>query len=106
MPRFVYRTPQAKADLIGIALHIAEGSERAAMRFLDSAEATFKSLARKPELGHLGEFRSAHLIGVRRWRVNGFKNYLIFYREREDGVEIVRVLHGARDIEAVFDDER
>lgn len=73
------------------------------MRFLDAAGATFRELARKPDLGALGEFRSPYLAGIRRWRVKGFKNYLIFYRQREDGIEVIRVLHGARDIEAIFD---
>jgi toxin ParE1/3/4 len=29
-------------------------------------------------------------------------NYLIFYRPLADGIEIVRVLHGARDIDSLF----
>jgi toxin ParE1/3/4 len=34
----------------------------------------------------------------------GFSNYLIFYKRTKDGVEVLRVLHGARDIEAAFDE--
>jgi toxin ParE1/3/4 len=98
----VYRTPQARDDLIGIACDIGQHRERAAMRFLAAAEATFRDLLKKPDLGALGEFRSRFLNGVRRWRVKGFKNYLIFYREVEDGIEVIRVLHGARDIDAIF----
>jgi toxin ParE1/3/4 len=37
--------------------------------------------------------------------VRGFENYVIFYRTVEQGVEIVRVLHAARDIAAIFEDE-
>jgi toxin ParE1/3/4 len=33
------------------------------------------------------------------WPIKGFANYLIFYRMRSNSIEIVRVLHGARDIE-------
>lgn len=34
---------------------------------------------------------------MRKWRVDGFENVLIFYQPRPDGVAIVRVLHAARD---------
>ncbi len=40
--------------------------------------------------------------GIRRWRVNDFENFLIFYRPIDDGIEVIRVLHGARDIESLF----
>jgi toxin ParE1/3/4 len=36
------------------------------------------------------------------WRVAGFPNHLIFYRPVESGVEVIRVLHAKRDIEALF----
>jgi plasmid stabilization system protein ParE len=36
---------------------------------------------------------------LRRWPVNGFENWLIFYRAKCDAVDIVHVLHGAQDIE-------
>jgi len=42
-------------------------------------------------------FRSSDLAGLRKWRVNEFDNYLVFYKPRPDGVSIVRVLHAARD---------
>ena len=39
--------------------------------------------------------------GLRSWSVG---NYVIFYRQVSTGIDIVRVLHGARDIEALFHD--
>jgi len=36
---------------------------------------------------------------LRRWRVKGFENWLIFYQVTKAGAEIVHVTHGARDIE-------
>ncbi len=39
------------------------------------------------------------------WFVQGFERHLIFYRVLDDEVEILRVLHAARDIEGIFDDE-
>jgi toxin ParE1/3/4 len=37
------------------------------------------------------------------WRIAGFDQYLIFYRPTESGVEIIRVIHGKRDVEDLFD---
>jgi toxin ParE1/3/4 len=42
---------------------------------------------------------------MRFWPVTGFRNYLVFYFPLSDGVEIVRVLHAARDWTRVLEDE-
>jgi toxin ParE1/3/4 len=39
---------------------------------------------------------------VRKWRVGGFENYLVFYLPRANGVSIVGVLHAARDWWSLF----
>src|SRR5271165_1359153 len=44
-------------------------------------------------------FRKPATSRLRRWPVKGFENWLIFYQPKRDGVEIVYVMHGARDIE-------
>ncbi|MCE2718464.1 MAG: type II toxin-antitoxin system RelE/ParE family toxin [Dolichospermum sp.] len=36
---------------------------------------------------------------IRQWRIKNFKDYLIFYKVQEEQVEVLRVLHGARDLE-------
>jgi toxin ParE1/3/4 len=41
--------------------------------------------------------RSPELAGIRKWRVKGFENFLIFYETRVDAISIVRVLHAAQD---------
>lgn len=102
MPQQVWRTPQARADLSEIASYLAQDSLSAALRFLEAAETTFADLASSPELGTLDEFRSPRLAGVRRWRIRGFNSYLVFYRALDQGIEVIRVFHGARDIEALF----
>jgi toxin ParE1/3/4 len=43
-------------------------------------------------------------VGLRLWRIKRFEKLFIFYRATEDGVEVVRVLHGHRVTEAGFDD--
>lgn len=58
-----------------------------------------------PELGSLREFTHPSLAQVRVWRVQDFRNHLVFYRPFQSGIEVVRVLHGARDIPVIFDPE-
>jgi hypothetical protein len=41
---------------------------------------------------------------VRRWPVKDFESWLIFYQPRRYGVEIVRIIHGARNIKALLDE--
>ena len=43
------------------------------------------------------------LAETRMFRVKGFTKHLIFYRPIKNGVEIIRVIHGARDIESLFE---
>jgi len=64
--------------------------------FLVAAYDSFEFLARNPGIG-----RSRADLGfpeVRSWHVDGFRRYLIFYRELPDRIQIWRVLHGARDL--------
>jgi toxin ParE1/3/4 len=97
-------SPAADRDTDEHFLYIAKRNHEAAVRFFHAAEASFQRLARMPELGERQEFGRAELAGLRAWQVRGFENYLIFYRPIEHGIEIVRVLHAARDIAAIFDD--
>ena len=70
--------------------------------FIDAAYETFKTLATNPGLGRLRQFRSSRLRDIRSWRISGFENYLIFYRDVVDGIQVNHVYHGARDIDGLF----
>jgi len=100
----VEKLPQAIQDLSDIAVYLAEqsGCRDLAFRFLDAAESSFEDLAAMPEMGTARQYDAPALADVRMWRVSGFDNYLIFYRWTENGIEIIRVLHSKRDIEALF----
>jgi toxin ParE1/3/4 len=94
----VYRRPAARADLIGHYVYLSDhAGETFADRFLSRAEESFKDLADHPTMGAPLELSHPALSGMRKWRVNGFDNYLIFYLPNPNGVSIVRVLHAARD---------
>jgi toxin ParE1/3/4 len=90
------RTVPAERDLLEIWVHIAEESFEAADRLLDTIDETCRKLADTPGLGRRREELAA---GLRSFPVG---NYVIFYRPIEDGIEVVRVLHGARSIENLF----
>jgi len=92
----VLRRPATVRDLVRIARHIKRDNEEAAERFLEATEATFHRLAINPTLGRPRHFQRKP--GLRSWQVQGFENYLVFYKPLPDGVEIKRVLHGARDL--------
>ncbi|HEY9067556.1 MAG TPA: type II toxin-antitoxin system RelE/ParE family toxin [Burkholderiaceae bacterium] len=97
MPK-VYQRATARRDLVDHFVYLAENAGvGTAERFLTQVEASFDALAAHPEIGALLTFRSSDLAGLRKWRVNEFDNYLVFYKPRPDGVSIVRVLHAARD---------
>ncbi len=102
MPGLILKTPKAREDLLDLASYTAQEDFGAALRFLDAAEVAFCLLANRPDLGTVCRFRSAQAAGIRVWSIKGFQNYLIFYRPIGDAVEVIRVLHGARDLEALF----
>ena len=98
--------PAATADVEESALfYLLEASEAVAARFEDAVQEAFAWILENPTSGAPREYVSLRLSDLRMWPVRGFEKHLVFYRQNEDSVEVVRVLHGARDIEAVFEGE-
>jgi toxin ParE1/3/4 len=99
----VVRTPRARRDLTEIADYLAEHAHQTvADRFLDAANETLTLLAGNPELGSPWESDNPDLADVRWHAVAGFPNHLLFYRPTEQGIELIRVLYAARDLEALL----
>jgi toxin ParE1/3/4 len=94
MARYTKR-PKAEADLLEIWLYVAQDSPRAADRLLDRIETQCRLLADNPRLGRA---RPDVAPDARAWIVG---RYLVLYRERDDGIEVVRVVHGARRVEQI-----
>jgi toxin ParE1/3/4 len=101
----VNKRPQVIRDLIELATYIAEDNLEASDRFLAAAEATFKQLGEMPGIGKPCQFSNPKLEGVRQQAIKGFKKYLVFYRPTDLDVEIIRVIHSARDIEAILNED-
>lgn len=99
--RKIIRSADTEYELMSTAEFIALNSESAAFRFLEAAEACFRQIAETPQLGAIGEFPITKLTGIRRWRIREFPNYLVFYWSDDATVEILHVIHGARDIESM-----
>jgi toxin ParE1/3/4 len=55
-----------------------------------------------PGMGALREFSNPRYTGLRSWPITGFERILIFYRPTADGIEVLRILHGARNLERFF----
>lgn len=92
----VERSRLAEEDLLQIALHIARDNPSAARRWLDGIEEKLALLAKNP---HSGEAVDHLRPGLRR---SSFGNYLIFFEPRDDGIGLIRIVHGARRIEDLF----
>jgi toxin ParE1/3/4 len=87
----------ASSDLEEIWLFIAQDDPDAADRFIRTVVCRFPTLGSMPHLGRHREELSARL------RSFPVGNYVIFYRPMENGIEVVRVLHGARDLPPLFE---
>ena len=75
-----------------------------AARFLDAFEATVRELAPRPWIGSPRENLHFPFYGVRSWPVRGFRKRLIFYRPIRGGIEVLHMLHAARDHDAIVGD--
>lgn len=84
--------PEAAADLEGIGDHIAGDSPARAAAFVRELRAACGRSAQTPGMGAP---RDELRPGLRMFPVRG---YLIFYQAADRGIEIVRVLNGARDV--------
>jgi toxin ParE1/3/4 len=104
MKRTVYRTSASRSDIVQNAFHLGQQRTGLEDRFLAAVERSFERILASPEIGGLYESRNPRLQGIRVWRVRHFQKYLIFYRPTNAGVEVIRILHGARDIAAVLEE--
>lgn len=87
----------AELDAAGYFHYLRENNPEAALRFLKAIDGTIEKLALQPEKGRLRKFSGRDLKHIRSWRVDGFENYLIFYRFEKLRLEILRIKHGAMD---------
>ncbi len=90
-------SPQAKAALREIGLHIARDNKPRARSFVAELREKARQISDMPYAFPLVARYEHH--GIRR---RPFGNYLIFYRVEDTWISIVHILHGARDYEALL----
>jgi toxin ParE1/3/4 len=92
----IVQSPAAEDDLLEIWVGLAEINVFAAQRLLDDLHDATQLLATQPLIG---KARREFGAGIRSFPV---RDYVLVYRPILDGVELVRVVHGARDLERVL----
>jgi|SRR5262249_523660 len=87
----------AEDDLQSIWEYIAQYNSESASKLIRELVSTFGMLRDSP---HAGRAQPTLAKDLRSFVVRG---YFIFYRPFDDRIEILRVLHGSRDIETIFE---
>ena len=102
MTRHIDTDAVADADIDRHFDYLAERSVEVGLRFLRAVTQSLEDLALMPGIGARRDYHNPDLVGLRMSPVTRFENYLIFYLTTEDSIHVVRVLHGAQDIERIF----
>ena len=89
-------SPLAQADLEKIWQYVARDNRPAADRLLGRFRDKFLLLAGQPQMGERREDLRPNL------RAFTAGKYVIYFRPKENEIEIIRVLHSARDVRALF----
>jgi toxin ParE1/3/4 len=96
----VRRSEASKEDSFEIWFYIASDSIDAADALLRAIDERLRLYSQNP---HMGTARDELASGLRSFPVG---NYLVFYRVIQDGIEVIRVLHAARNLKSHFPDRR
>jgi toxin ParE1/3/4 len=98
MPRRIEPSRAALADFDAIYDYIGRDNPRAAAEVLRALDRSIQLLASQPRLGRVFRHRRLHL------RLLTHGDYLVFYRERPGVIQIIRVIHGRRNIPDILDE--
>ncbi len=104
MPRITQRIPVKRDILAQWVWYVENADLETANRFVAAVEETIALLAAQPQAGsHLFAW-SPQLQGLRKFPVGGgFRNFLIIYKPLADGISVLRVIHGSRDLRVLFE---
>ena len=92
--------PRTRADKDveeALEYYLENDAPEAALGFIDALEATYDQIGRHPAAGSPRYDHELNLPGLRFLPLAGFP-HLVFYVEREEHVDVWRVLHGRRDV--------
>jgi toxin ParE1/3/4 len=95
--------PAARVDLAEQVMFLVQrGGGDLGSRFVRAVKTTLGFLVTAPRVGKERQFQNPMLQGIRSFPVRGFAQHLVFYRITTTAIEVVRVIHGARDIGKVL----
>lgn len=103
MTKKIVITPKANQDLDDCFAYISQDNPKIALQFFDATRITIAQIARMPGIGSIFFTNNNRLQNLRKWSVKDFRKYLIFYIERDEVVEVVRILYATRDINSILD---
>ena len=104
MPKAIILRDLARQDIEDAIDHyLDEAAPKAALDFIDALETAYAHLGRQPSSGSPRYAHELNIPGLRFWPLTRFP-YLVFYFERDDHVDVWRVMHQQRDIPAWMND--
>ena len=93
----------AIADILEQAdWYTAQSGRKLARRWEKAVKSAVSQIVRRPATGTPCTFRPEALKDARRTIIAGFPKHLLFYRFNDEEVFVLRVVHGARDLERLF----
>jgi toxin ParE1/3/4 len=102
-PRKIVLTEAAINDILEQAAWYEEQSGlKLARRWEQAVTSVLLRIAATPAAGAPCDFKAPDLTGVRRVRVPRFPKHLVFYRLQKQEMAVLRIVHGARDLESLF----
>ena len=104
--RHISIRPRAIEDIERCAGYLEEtATPKVALRFRSAIVEAISQIEAMPGAGSPRKVDNRRLSGLRMWIVPRFQNYLLFYLTPSGGAEIVRLFHGAQDVNGILEGE-
>ena len=99
-PKQIIPRQRANRDIDeAVDYYLRDAGEKAALGFIDALDRAYRHIARHPATGSPRYAHELDLPGLRSWPLKRYP-YLVFYVERDDHIDVWRILHAERDIPA------
>jgi toxin ParE1/3/4 len=100
MGRVLNQHPAVREDLAKIHSYIAADNPLAADRVIDAIKGVFQALTQFSQTGR--PYKRSAIKNLRGMQVPKYRNYLVFYTDSPNTVRVLYVLHGARDLPEIL----
>ena len=105
MSRKIVQRSLARQDILDLIAYITNDKHSAAQNVFAAYEHTLSLLAENPEIGWSYPTDNPRLSGLRAFPIGRYRSYLIFYRYGSGTLDVIRVLHGMRDLATILRDD-